>query len=331
METTYVGDATTVLETLQSHSVDMCLTSPPYWGQRQYSTKGIGMELTFDAYVESLGQVFAEVYRVLKPEGSLWLNLGDVYENKSLKLLPHRVAFHLIDQGWILRNDVIWHKVKGSPDSSKDKLRNVHEHLFHFVKAKKYYYNTAEIRKAPKKANSQRRVSASGVTGTRYKTQIETSALTCEEKAVAYATLEQHLQEISDGTLSDFRMVIRGQQRVTHSDSTTISGRARELQKKGFYFLRYHPEGPKMGDVWDIPPEDTHRRTGHFAAFPQELCRIPILATSPPNGVVLDPFCGTGTTLVAARDLGRNSIGIDISLEYINIAKQRLGFNPGTG
>jgi site-specific DNA-methyltransferase (adenine-specific) len=118
-------------------------------------------------------------------------------------------------------------------------------------------------------------------------------------------------------------MIIRGQQRATHSDSERVSGRARELKERGFYFLRYHPNGSKPSDVWDIIPEDTQNRMGHFAPYPKDLCRIPILATCPEGGVVLDPFCGTGTTNVVAFELGRKSVGIDVSEDYIEAAKTR--------
>jgi site-specific DNA-methyltransferase (adenine-specific) len=118
-------------------------------------------------------------------------------------------------------------------------------------------------------------------------------------------------------------MVIRGRQRATHSDVSAVSGRARELQERGFYFLRYHPDGAKLGDVWDILPEDTQRRNRHFAPFPADLCRIPLLATCPPDGVVLDPFCGTGTAMLVASGLGRRSVGIDIAPEYLALAEER--------
>jgi site-specific DNA-methyltransferase (adenine-specific) len=118
-------------------------------------------------------------------------------------------------------------------------------------------------------------------------------------------------------------MIIRGQQRTTHSDSQKVSGRARELQEKGFYFLKYHPNGSKPRDVWDILPEDTQKRQRHFAAYPEDLCKIPILATCPTDGVVLDPFCGTGTTMYVAMCLGRKSIGIDVSSDYITLAQDR--------
>jgi DNA modification methylase len=131
------------------------------------------------------------------------------------------------------------------------------------------------------------------------------------------------LEEVRAGKLSDFRMIIRGQQRTTHSDSAKVSGRARELAERGFYFLKYHPNGSKPSDVWDILPEDTQKRTLHFSPYPEDLCKIPILATCPQAGIVLDPFAGTGTTNQVAFQLGRRSIGIDISGEYLTVARER--------
>jgi DNA modification methylase len=322
------GDAIEVLSGLPAESVDFVMTSPPYWGQRQYATEGIGLECDYRDYVANLAAIAAQLKRVLKPSGSFWLNIGDTYQNKRLLGIPWRVAFELTDkQGWILRNDVIWNKVKGGPDNSTDKLRNIHEFIFHFVKlAKGYYYNADAIRSKPQqtKVVNGAVVSATGVSGVRYKRQLELStALSEEEKKRAYAGLNAILAEIQEGRLSDFRMIIRGQQRTTHSDCERVSGRARELQERGFYFLKYHPNGAKPSDVWDILPEDSQNRKSHFAPFPEDLCKIPIQATCPEDGVVLDPFCGTGTTMLVAFHLGRKSVGIDISEEYIALARGR--------
>ncbi len=322
------GDALDVLRTLAPHSADMCITSPPYWGHREYDARGIGHEETHNAYVLALCEILTEVKRVLKPEGSLWLNIGDTYRSKNMVGVPWRVAIELTDKyGWTLRNDVIWNKVKGSPDNAKDKLRNIHEHVFHFVKQKNYYYDADSIRSTPKEAKvvNGSIVSATGVSGVRYKRQIELStALAPAEKLEAVRALDSLLDEVRQKKLADFRMIIRGQQRTTHSDSTRVSGRAKEVRDKGFYFLKYHPNGSKPSDVWDIIPEDTHRGDAHFSPFPTDLCRIPILATCPPGGIVLDPFCGTGTTLLAAKSLGRSAIGIDISSSYANHTRERL-------
>jgi len=241
----HCGDALEVLRAMPDASIDCCITSPPYWGQREYNGGGIGLEKTPAQYVDALCEIIEQVQRVLKPTGSFWLNIGDTYRNKSLLGIPWRVALRLIDeQGWTLRNNVIWHKVKGSPDNSKDKLRHVYEDFFHFVKSKNCYYDADSIRSKPRSAKIENGavVSATGVSGVRYKRQIELSTvLSPEEKRNALSSLNGVLTDIGEGRLSDFRMIIRGQQRTTHSDSEKLSGRAKELRDKGFYFLKYHP------------------------------------------------------------------------------------------
>lgn len=323
-----LGDALEVLRELPSESIDFAMTSPPYWGKREYESGGIGLEADYRDYIANLASIFSEVKRVLKPEGSFWLNIGDTYKDKNLVGIPWRVALVLTDcHGWTLRNSVIWNKVKSGMDTSKDRLGNVHESVFHFVKRPKgYYYNADAIRSKPREAKvvNGSVISATGVSGVRYRRQLELStALNDSEKSAAFAALDATLSDVALGRLSDFRMIIRGQQRATHSDSERVSGRAKELRDKGFYFLRYHPNGSKPSDVWDIIPEDTQNRESHFAPYPVDLCRIPILATCPVDGIVLDPFCGTGTTLLAARELGRRSVGIDVSEEYIALSAER--------
>jgi DNA modification methylase len=321
------GDAQGVLAGFPDECLDCCVTSPPYWGHRAYASGGIGLEATFGQYIDDLLAIVSQVRRILKPSGSFWLNIGDAYDRKSLVGIPWRVAIAMTDkQGWIIRNSVIWNKVKGAPDNTKDKLRNVYENVFHFVKSDRYFYDADAIRSKPRQAKVVKGaiVSATGVCGVRYRRQIELStALTDAEKAAAAKALDDMLQEVREGSLHDFRMIIRGQQRATHSDSERVSGRARELAERGFYFLRFHPNGAKPGDVWDIIPEDTQNRRLHFAPFPEDLCKIPILATCPQDGVVLDPFCGTGTTNLVAFQLGRKSVGIDVSSAYLGYAKER--------
>lgn len=321
------GDALNVLKKLPDASFDCAMTSPPYWGKREYDNGGIGLEKNYTDFIKALFTVFGQVKRVLKDEGSFWLNIGDSYKSKKLLGIPWRLAIDLIDnQGWILRNSVIWNKVKSGMDNAKDRLGNVHENLFHFVKQNQYYYDADAIRSKPRQAKivNGAVVSATGVSGVRYRRQIELStALNENEKTLARNALDAAMREVAEGKLSDFRMVIRGQQRVTHSDREKVSGRAKELRDKGFYFLRYHPKGSKPTDVWDILPEDTQNRNAHFAPYPEDLCRIPILATCPKNGLVLDPFCGTGTTLFVAKSLNRKSVGIDISHQYLEISEER--------
>lgn len=323
------GDSLELLKSIPDESIDCVITSPPYWGHRQYSGGGIGQEKSYEEFVLNLTKITEEIHRVLKSSGSFWLNLGDTYRSKKLLGIPWRVAIRMMDeQNWVLRNSVIWNKHKGGLDSSKDKLRNVHENIFHFVKdEKKYFYDGTSIRSNARKTivKNGSVISATGVSGVRYKRQIELSTiLTDEEKVNAFSALNEVLDRIRNNEIADFRMIIRGQQRATHSESESVSGRAKELNKKGFYFLFYHPDGTLPGDVWEIIPEDTQKRKDHYAVYPEDICKIPILATCPLDGIVLDPFSGSGTTALVAFKHNRKSIGIDLSTDYIEFSKDRI-------
>ena len=323
------GDALNVLANLPNDCIDCVVTSPPYYMKRQYLGGGIGLENTYQQYIDNLLAIIEEVYRVLKPTGSFWLNIGDSYKNKQLLNIPYRVAIRMQDeQKWILRNTVVWDKMKGAMSQSKDSLGCEYEPLFHFVKKRSgYYYDSDSVRKKPRSAHVENGavVSATGVSGVRYRRKIELSTeLTEEQRTNAYQALDEVLERIKKGELSDFRMVIKGaNQRVTNGDATNLSGRAKELRDKGFYFLFYNPNGSMISDVWQIIPEDTQGRKLHFAPFPEDLVKTPIVLTCPPNGIVLDPFVGTGTTSYVATQLGRRSIGIDMAQEYLELAADR--------
>jgi len=327
------GDSLDVLKKMSDNSIDCCITSPPYWQKRQYENGGIGLEASPTDYIESIYAIIKEIRRVLKPSGSFWLNIGDTYRNKSLVGIPWRIALRMIDDGWILRNNVIWNKHKGGLSPNADRFGSVFEDFFFFVKSDKYYFDADSIRSKPRQAivKNGAVVSATGVSGIRYKRQIEMStSLSDNEKEEASKQLDVVLGRIKSGEISDFRMVIRNEQRTTHSDSTKLSGRAKELKEKGFYFLFYNPKGTMPNDVWDIIPEDSQHRKTHYAPYPEELCVIPIKTTCPKDGVVLDPFSGTGTTMKVAYELGRKSVGIDLSDEYIKLAKQRICQESGS-
>jgi DNA modification methylase len=166
----HVGDCLRFIKRLSEKSVDFCMTSPPYWRLRDYGTPGqIGQEKTPEEYIEKLVAIFRELKRVLKDTGSLYLNLGDTYigpdscrvkswkKPKQLALIPSRVAIALQADGWILRNDICWYKPNGLPSSVKDRLSCRWEHVFHFVKSKKYYYDLDAIRE-PLKASTIKRI-----------------------------------------------------------------------------------------------------------------------------------------------------------------------------
>lgn len=231
------GDARQVMATIEDESIDCIVTTPPYWNLKKYNTESIQAK-TLDEYCDELLRVMAEAWRVLKPHGSLWLNLADVYDNRALQALPWRIAMRMMDlQGWTLRNDVVWNKPLGEYGSSLDHLRNVHEFMFHFVKSvENFYFAEAELR--------------------RYAKQIG-------EKA-----------------------------------------------------------NVMPGDVWSIEPEKS--AIERYRVSPESLCLLPIVATCPRDGIVLDPYCGTGTTCKVAYDVNRRSIGIDINDDRLQRARGRV-------
>lgn len=252
------GDANQSLGLFPDNSIDCVITSPPYWNLREYAVStendksAIGLESTFEEYLSKIKGIFAKIHRLLKPSGSLWLNIGDKYHNKRLLGLPWRIAIGLQDQGWILRNEVIWNQSKGSI-SCKDRLRMNRESVFHFVKQTKYYYNWQDILVKPTKQPTSKNgkiISATGVSGRKYRQQIQESiALTTQEKVEALQALEDTLEDIKNGVLVDFRMTIRGQQRILHGNSTKLSGRAKDLEGKGFYILKSKASGYLPSDI----------------------------------------------------------------------------------
>ena len=328
-----VGDNADLLKSVPSNSVDCVITSPPYWQQRVYEdydgeiSNIIGSEETPEEYVENLMTVIREVKRILKPTGTFWLNIGDKFWKKCLMGMPWRVALAMQNEGWILRSDIIWDEMKGT-QSCKDRFRDIYEHVFQFVKSNKYYFNADAVRIIPEKNAYEKGgeiTSATGVTGKKYFSQINNSTvLTQKEKQNALNALNETLDEMRRGEIVDFRMTIRGEQRIYHSESTRISGRAKELHDKGYYVMKMRKKGFLPSNIWRIVPEDTWRKDTHCAVFPEELLRVPILSTCPEDGLILDPFSGTGSTVDAAVKLGRRGIGIDLSKQYTEIAKKRL-------
>ena len=285
-----IGDSIQVLKQIPDKSVDCVITSPPYWQQRIYEDYDgelddiIGSEKTPEEYVENLMKVIREIYRILKDEGSFWLNIGDKFVNKCLMGMPWRVALEMQKEGWILRSDIIWDQMKGT-QSCKDRMRDIYEHVFQFVKKKKYYFDADAVRIVPENNAYEKDgqiISATGVSGKKYFKQIESSkVLSNEEKNNALDALNETLEEMRRGEVVDFRMTIRGEQRTYHSENKKVSGRAKELNEKGYFIMKMRKTGFLPSDIWRIVPEDTWRKDTHCAVFPEELLRTPILSTCP--------------------------------------------------
>ncbi|MGW0708980.1 DNA-methyltransferase [Streptomyces sp. NPDC002643] len=290
--TLLLGDALDALREMPDRSVDCIVTSPPYYGLRDYGMPGqYGLERTPVAYAESLRQVFAEARRVLTDDGTFWLNLGDSYASprslagqhghgqgkgrtfdaegrpgprtvppKNLFGIPWRVAFALQDDGWILRNAIIWSKSNAMPESVTDRLSTRHEYLFLFVKQPRYWFDLDAIRQPH-----------------------------------APSTLRSYT------TRSGYK-----------APGQTLNVKSRPSGEKG----------KNPGDVWSIATKPYPK--AHFAVFPVDLPLRCITAGCKPNGTVLDPFSGAGTTGLAARQLGRRYVGIDLNPEYHQLTIDRL-------
>lgn len=292
MVTILIGDCLDVLKTLPDCSVHCCVTSPPYWGLRDYGVEGqFGMERTPEEYVAKMTAVFHEVWRVLRDDGTLWLNLGDSYfsdtkgsggpsakqdsnagsrygnrhfertnglKPKDLVGIPWRVAFALQADGWWLRQDIIWHKPNPMPESVKDRCTKAHEYIFLLSKSKSYWFDCDAIK----------------------------------EPAI-YA--------------GDNRGARRDSRRGTRCNS--MSG------KTGLY--------RNKRSVWTVTTKPY--KGAHFATFPPDLIEPCILAGCPEGGTVLDPFGGSGTTGEVAASEGRKAILIELNPEYVKLAHDRCG------
>jgi DNA modification methylase len=288
------GDCLDVLRGMDGESVHCCVTSPPYWGLRDYKTVGqIGLERTPEEYVGRLVEVFREVRRVLRTDGTLWLNLGDSYNsrylagaftsqgrrNKQIKSLkpknlvgiPWRVAFALQADGWYLRSDIIWAKPSPMPESVADRPTKAHEYVFLLSRAEKYYYDAEAIM----------------------------------EPAISGDTRKPYAPGQVDGRGNGHD---RGGGKIRPS-----------VARDAFRSIK---DWRNRRSVWTIATKPYPE--AHFATFPEALVEPCIKAGCPVGGTVLDPFVGSGTTLLVARRLGCESIGIELNPAYVDLAHARM-------
>jgi len=289
------------LRSLPDQSVQCCVTSPPYWGLRDYGVEGqIGLEPSPEEYVARLVEVFREVRRVLRDDGTLWLNLGDSYNGsggaggdygpkglkagqpkypgrhiqslkpKDLVGIPWRVAFALQEDGWYLRSDIIWHKPNPMPESVADRPTKAHEYVFLLTKQARYFYDADAVR---------------------------------EPGGVWRGT--DFLPNSSKDAISNC--------------STSATGASKNNRNTS------ERTGKNKRSVWTIPTHPTPE--AHFAVFPEALVEPCVKAGSKSGDTILDPFSGSGTVALVARRLNRSSIGIELNPEYVQIQKKRLGIS----
>ena len=323
-----LGDALEVLRSLHTDLVDTVVTSPPYFLLRNYQADGqLGLEATVDSYVRNLLNVTDELGRVLKPTGSMWLNLGDSYSRhhrygaapKSLLLVPERVLLGLAEHGWIVRNVIVWHKPNPMPASVRDRLSCTHERLFLLVRSERYFFDLDAIR-VPHV--SRRR----GLTASRHCAMSNTGTPRPQSSRPKYESSRLRWA----GPLAG---------------SNDGLARARAEGRAG------HRLGKNPGDVWRVATAGY--RGAHFATFPPSLIEPPLRASCPARtcracgtpwlqqlgearrpacgcradwqpGLVLDPFMGAGTTGVVARKLGRDFLGIELNPTYRQLALTRI-------
>jgi len=296
-----IGDSFEMLATLPSKSAQCCVTSPPYWGLRDYGVDGqLGLEKTPEQYVGNLRLMFEQVKRVIKDDGTLWLNLGDSYaasgkggsgttsmlnggkktqdicaivgrtkavgtlKPKDLVGIPWRVAFALQQDGWYLRQDIIWHKPNPMPESVRDRCTKAHEYIFLLSKSPKYFFDVGAIK----------------------------------EPSVEFQKVGARRREKFDG-----ESFVEAKQRGWGNNCGVSDFR----QKRS---------------VWTVTTKPF--KGAHFATFPPALIEPCILAGSKPGDTILDPFFGAGTTGLVAQKHGRKYLGIEINPDYAEMARQRL-------
>ena len=291
----HVGDNLFHLTNISDNSVDMCVTSPPYYNLRDYKNSGqIGAENTVKDFVENLCKVFDEIHRILKPTGSCWVNIGDTYDKKRLLQVPSRFEIAMCDRGWHLRNEIIWSKPNPQPISSKDRFWGNHEKFFWFVKdVKKYYFNRDAILVPQAEISIRRMFSKNNMSKRK-----DFNASDKEGFAISSNSQDKHYARMREemGIDKEFNY--------------------EELIKSGKC-----PTRPEF-DTWNVP--SVTYKGAHFAVYPPELIEKPVLSCCPEQGIVIDPFMGSGTTGEVAKLNNRRYIGLELNPEYAILANERI-------
>jgi len=314
--------------------VQTCVTSPPYFGLRDYGHPGqLGLEQTPAEYVKAMVEVFACVWDVLADDGVLWLNLGDSYanpghykgnpgsglnshskaekenghkhekswpgaKNKDLIDIPWRVAFALQDAGWYLRQDIIWHKPNPMPESVTDRCTKAHEYLFLLTKSERYFFDNEAIKEPAAPASLAR-----------WAQDLEQQAGSDSVPGKTNGTMKAVGGKAG-------KNAFRGQGHFRDGDNGPANREGRDMKDVGA------GENRNRRSVWTVAT--VPYKGAHFATFPPALIEPCILSGSKPGQIVLDPFFGSGTTGMVAQNLGRQWLGCELNLEYKPLQDERL-------
>lgn len=300
------GDCLTVLTTLPDESVHLIVTSPPYWLLRDYGVAGqLGQEATVSEYVDRLVGVFREARRVLRRDGLMFLNIGDTRRRKQLMGVPWRVALALQDDGWMLRQDIVWAKTAHKPERVRDRPTTAHEPLFMFSRGPRYHYDANAV--AMPSRSSQGRPQRKRA----------------EELAAAAGLTPAHFAAIRSAGITDVGKA-RQTQSGTGRNTAAVQALADEAKAvlKGYYREFLIGDTVNLRSVWTV--DATLSSGAHTAMFPPGLIEPCIKAGCPVGGTVLDPFIGAGTTAVVAQRLGRSCIGIEINPVEADVARAAL-------
>jgi site-specific DNA-methyltransferase (adenine-specific) len=315
------GDARILLKEIPSNSVNLIVTSPPYYRQRDYCNleKEIGNERSVEDYLNNILEVFHECVRITRSDGSIVFNLGDKYDDGGLLLIPYQFAIEALKREPVkLVHNITWVKINPTPRQFKRRLVSSTEPFFHFAKSDDYYFNRDDFMNILN--NKKERVKASNKLGKKYFELIEKSNLTEIEKQKAKEELLKVIQEVKEGKIVSFRMKIRGIHAPAFGGQE--GGRKMHLDEQGFTIIKIVGEAMKR-DVIESHVE-TLKGCPHPAIYPEFVVQEIIKLLTKSQDIVLDPFVGSGTTCVAAKKLNRHYIGIDINPTYCNYAEERL-------
>lgn len=363
--TLWHGDSLTVLRDLPDQSVDCCVTSPPYFGLRDYGEAGqYGLEASPAEYIETMRAVFAEVRRVLADDGTLWLNLGDSYYSgrgaatgvdekqparrgfgrvldkggcdwakpKDLLMIPAEVAIALRNDGWHLRSDIIWSKPSVMPENIKDRPTSAHEHIFLLSKSRFYYYDGEAIaEQATGQASGNGFTRSHGISrdvrGQEGQWEGRPQLRRALELAREKGLTDEHFAAIRAVGMSDAGKAREMQGAGRNKDEVQRLADEAKAALGGYYREFLTGATRNARNVWEIAPKPFPE--AHFATYPPALPERCILAGCKPGGTVLDPFSGSGTTGYAANKHGRKYVGIDLSADYLDLSLRTRFAQPG--